>query len=215
MVDQVCENKRVIGSKYRSGEVSVSSLERGVHTPPVHTEIGSYMSSLFQFIDKAVLDGLYKGIIAHFYLVYIHPFCDGNGRLARILQNYCFYTGGYEGVRKIRISQAVNMHLGGYYKALENVEKPVVSEDRLMLDLTLFIDYMFDRIMEACNRSEKKQYDLSEPEKITAVNAASLMAVSPEKAETILNELAQKQYLFKTEAKGKHKSIYKLRILIS
>ena len=98
-----------------------------------------------------------------------------------------------------------------------------------MLDLTLFIDYMFDRIMEACNRSEKKQYDLSEPEKkllarmskrgigaeITAVNAASLMAVSPEKAETILNELAQKQYLFKTESKGKHKSIYKLRILIS
>ena len=229
VVDQVCENKRVIGSKYRSGEVSVSSLERVVHTPPVHTDIGSYMSSLFQFIDKAVLDGLYKGIIAHFYLVYIHPFCDGNGRLARILQNYCFYTGGYEGVRKIRISQAVNMHLGGYYKALENVEKPVVSEDRLMLDLTLFIDYMFDRIMEACNRSEKKQYDLSEPEKkllarmskrgigaeITAVNAASLMAVSPEKAETILNELAQKQYLFKTESKGKHKSIYKLRILIS
>ena len=39
VVDQVCENKRVIGSKYRSGEVSVSSLERVVHTPPVHTEI--------------------------------------------------------------------------------------------------------------------------------------------------------------------------------
>ena len=136
------------------------------------------MSSLFQFIDKAVLDGLYKGIIAHFYLVYIHPFCDGNGRLARILQNYCFYTGGYEGVRKIRISQAVNMHLGGYYKALEMSKRGIGAE-------------------------------------ITAVNAASLMAVSPEKAETILNELAQKQYLFKTESKGKHKSIYKLRILIS
>lgn len=149
--------------------------------------------------------------------------------MARILQNYCFYIGGYEGVRKIRISQAINMHLGGYYKVLENVEKPIILDSCLVLDLTLFIDYMFDRIIEACSLGEKKQYGLNEQERelltrmskrgigaeITVANAASLMDVSQDKARRILNQLAEKQYLFKTKVEGKNKSLYKLLILIS
>lgn len=149
--------------------------------------------------------------------------------MARILQNYCFYIGGYEGVRKIRISQAINMHLGGYYKVLENVEKPIILDNCLVLDLTLFIDYMFDRIIEACSLGEKKQYGLNEQERelltrmskrgigaeITVANAASLMDVSQDKARRILNQLAEKQYLFKTKVEGKNKSLYKLLILIS
>ncbi len=229
VVDGVCENTGVIGKKYRNGEVYISSLERIVHTPAPYTEIDFYMSSLFEFMNHADLDAIYKSILSHFYFVYIHPFCDGNGRTARILQNYCLYQGGYEGVRKIRISQSVNMHLGTYYKVLESAEKPVVSDNHLMLDLTTFTDYMLDRIIEACNLSEKKQYGLSEQERglltrmskrgigaeITVANAAVVMDVSLDAAEKILNELTEKQYLFKTEADGKNKNLYKLLILIS
>jgi Fic family protein len=227
IVDGVCENVGVMGERYRSGDVYISSLDRIVHTPAPYSEIEDYMSSLFAFMKNTTVDSLYKSIIAHFYFVYIHPFCDGNGRTSRILQNYCLYTGGYEGVRKIRISQAINMHLGAYYKALENVEKPVIYENKMMLDLTAFVEYMLDRIMEACHLSEKKQYDLSELERkllirmskrgvgaeITVANAATLMDVSPEKARRILNGLAEKQYLFKGKVEGKN--LYQLLILIS
>lgn len=229
VVDGVCENTGVIGTKYRDGEVYISSLDRVVHTPAPHTEIDFYMSSLFKFMNHADLNDIYKGIISHFYFVYIHPFCDGNGRTARILQNYCLYQGGYLGVRKIRISQSVNMHLGGYYKALESAERPVVSGDHIMLDLTVFIDYMLDRIIEACNLSEKKQYHLSEQERkllvrmskrgigaeITVANAALLMDVSLDRARKILNGLSERQYLFKTKVDGKNKNLYKLLILVS
>jgi Fic family protein len=229
IVDGVCENIGVMGERYRSGDVYISSLDRIVHTPAPYSEIEDYMSSLFAFMINTTVDSLYKSIIVHFYFVYIHPFCDGNGRTSRILQNYCLYTGGYEGVKKIRISQAINMHLGAYYKALENVEKPVIYENRMMLDLTAFVEYMLDRIMEACHLSEKKQYDLSELERkllirmskrgvgaeITVANAATLMDVSPEKARRILNGLAEKQYLFKGKVEGKNKNLYQLLMLIS
>jgi Fic family protein len=229
IVDGVCENIGVMGERYRSGDVYISSLDRIVHTPAPYSEIEDYMSSLFAFMINTTVDSLYKSIIVHFYFVYIHPFCDGNGRTSRILQNYCLYTGGYKGVRKIRISQAINMHLGAYYKALENVEKPVIYENKMMLDLTAFVEYMLDRIMEACHLSEKKQYDLSELERkllirmskrgvgaeITVANAATLMDVSPEKARRILNGLAEKQYLFKGKVEGKNKNLYQLLILIS
>jgi Fic family protein len=229
IVDGVCENVGVMGERYRSGDVYISSLDRIVHTPAPYSEIEDYMSSLFAFMKNTTVDSLYKSIIAHFYFVYIHPFCDGNGRTSRILQNYCLYTGGYEGVKKIRISQAINMHLGAYYKALENVEKPVIYENKMMLDLTAFVEYMLDRIMEACHLYEKKQYDLSELERkllirmskrgigaeITVANAATLMDVSPEKARRILNGLAEKQYLFKGKVEGKNKNLYQLLMLIS
>jgi len=229
VVDGVCENIGVIGTKYRDGEVYISSLDRVVHTPAAHAEIEFYMSSLFDFMNKEVINSIYKSIIVHFYFVYIHPFCDGNGRTARILQNYCLYREGYEGVKKIRISQAINMHLGAYYKVLESAEKPVIVDKQIMLDLTVFIDYMLDRILEACKLSEKKQYDLSEQEKkllirmskrgigaeITVSNAASVMDVSLDKARKILNNLADKNYLFKTKVEGKNKSLYRLLILIS
>lgn len=229
VVDGVCENTGVIGTKYRDGEVYISSLEGIVHTPAPHTEIDFYMSSLFEFMNCADFDDLYKGILSHFYFVYIHPFCDGNGRTARILQNLCLYKGGYEGVRKIQISQSINMHLGAYYQTLESAERPIVLDHHIMLDLTVFIDYMLDRIIEACNLAEKKQYSLSEQERkllvrmskrgigaeITVTNAASLLNVSQERARNILNGLTDKQYLFKTKVVGKNRNLYKLLILVS
>lgn len=75
---------------------------------------------------------------------------------------------------------------------MEEVEKPVIFDNQIMLNLTAFVDYMFDRILEACQLSEKKQYELSEEERkllvrmskrgvgaeITVSNAASLMDVN-------------------------------------
>lgn len=95
--------------------------------------------------------------------------------------------------------------------------------------MTRFIDYMFDRIIEACRLSEKKQYPLNEQERkllirmskrgigteITVANAASLMDVSQDNARRILNQLAEKQYLFKTKVEGKNKNLYILLMLIS
>ena len=39
-----------------------------------------------------------KAILAHFFLGYIHPFMDGNGRTARFLMNFIFVVGGYKWV---------------------------------------------------------------------------------------------------------------------
>lgn len=95
IVDGVCENTGVIGTKYRDGEVYISSLEKVVHTPAPHAEIDSYMSSLFEFMNHAELDDIYKSILSHFYFVYIHPFCDGNGWTGRLLVNLELMKAGY------------------------------------------------------------------------------------------------------------------------
>lgn len=41
-------------------------------------------------------DHLLQSFAAHLYFVYVHPFCDGNGRVARILNASHLYHGGYK-----------------------------------------------------------------------------------------------------------------------
>ena len=36
-----------------------------------------------------------RAILGHYLFVYIHPFIDGNGRIARLLMNSMFLSGGY------------------------------------------------------------------------------------------------------------------------
>ena len=229
IVDDVCENERVKGERYRSGDVTIASYERIVHTPAPYREIEFYMSGLFRFMDSSDMDAVWKAIITHFYFVYIHPYCDGNGRMARILQNYSLFCHGYAGVRKIRISQAINLHLGAYYRTLEQAEHPTVIHNQITLNLTVFIDYMLDRIIEACQSAERKQMQLTESEKkllsrmskrgigaeITVATAAELLGVTTGHARKVLNGLSRKKYLFKTKIEGKNKNLYKLLTLIS
>lgn len=229
IVDGVCENERLKGELYRNGEVYIFSYDRIVHTPAQAAEIEEYMDSLFGFLEFDKEEPVIKAILLHFYFVYIHPYCDGNGRTARILQNYYLFTAGYSGVKRIRISQAINLHLGAYYKALEQAERPIIKGQNVTLDLTVFLEYMLDRIIEACKMAERKQYLLSECEKlllkrmskrgigaeITVANAAVLMDMSERGARNVLNRLCEKQYLIKGRVEGKRKNLYRLIQLIS
>lgn len=82
IVEGVCENEHLKGKQYRNGEVFVSSYDRIVHTPAQHDKIADYIDSLFEFLKISEEDDIIKAIAFHFYFVYIHPYCDGNGRTA-------------------------------------------------------------------------------------------------------------------------------------
>ncbi len=59
------------------------------HTPPSFTEINGMLDDLCHFANNNDPDifvhPIIRGIIIHFILSFIHPFCDGNGRTARSL----------------------------------------------------------------------------------------------------------------------------------
>lgn len=83
LVNDVCENYRLRGTLYRSGMVYVGNSFRVIHIPEKAENIKFRMNSLFKFCDTWK-DSIIKACIVHFYFVYIHPFCDVNGRMARV-----------------------------------------------------------------------------------------------------------------------------------
>ncbi len=89
--------------KFRDGPVFVGhkTKEEVVikHNPPFHTykEIEKALSERFDWIKaENSYPPLLKSGVLHHQVAFIHPFFDGNGRLARILTAYYLLLQGYE-----------------------------------------------------------------------------------------------------------------------
>lgn len=72
------------------------------HNPPYHSagEIKGALAEIYSWVSKnRELHPLIRAGILHHQFAYIHPFFDGNGRLARILTAYFLLLARYEIVR--------------------------------------------------------------------------------------------------------------------
>ena len=76
-------------STFRTKPVYCSSMRKGARKHRVAVHASDIVSSLAD-LDRVILknkslDPLTRIFLAHFELIYIHPFMDGNGRLARLI----------------------------------------------------------------------------------------------------------------------------------
>lgn len=105
-------------------------------------KIEQCMESLFVFVNnnlntKDPILKLLLPFIAHYYIIYIHPYFDYNGRTARMVQIWIFML--TNNMTSLYLSEAINDNKNGYYKAIENTRN---SRN----DLTYFITYLIDLI---------------------------------------------------------------------
>lgn len=83
-----------------------------------------------------------KAIALHFWIAYLHPFVDGNGRLARLLFYWSLLRDGYWGFTYLPISRVIKEAHSQYGMAYVYTEQ----DDE---DLTYFLDYHARKIEEA------------------------------------------------------------------
>lgn len=201
LVKDVCENTHADGPKYRSGQVYIGSTTQIVHTPERLENIEIRMQDLFnltyKFNDKLVL-----ACIVHFYFVYIHPFCDGNGRFARLWQNVIL-SGYNTNFRGLVISNEINKSLSEYYKVIQDAEFTYNN----MIDITPFIEYMLKCICSALDYMTIRRYVKLGPTEsqvllrmqksqagLTVKKVMELQGLAEGTAYNLLNRLASKGY---------------------
>ena len=76
---------------YRSNQVYISNSR---HIPPHHRLVFPLMEAYFDLLTNEP-EASVRVVLGHFYLGYLHPFMDGNGRIARFLMNVMLASGGY------------------------------------------------------------------------------------------------------------------------
>ena len=76
---------------YRNSQVYIKGAN---HVPPNQSAVSDVMPVLFELLKEEPEPGV-RAVLGHFIFVYIHPYMDGNGRIARFLMNVMLASGGY------------------------------------------------------------------------------------------------------------------------
>ncbi len=76
---------------YRNDQVFIANA---THVPIPKEAVRDCMPVLFELLEQEPHAGV-RAVLGHLVFVYIHPYMDGNGRLARFLMNLMLTTGGY------------------------------------------------------------------------------------------------------------------------
>lgn len=130
------------GEFFRAGQVELKSNEKVVHRGVTsESEVNSAVTDLINFMNRKDLPFIEKCITAHYYLEYIHPFYDGNGRLGRFIMS-SYLVRKLDPYSGLSISNAVNTNRAKYYKAFTEVSHP-----RNKGEMTHFILDLMDLII--------------------------------------------------------------------
>ena len=104
------DNETIVGDPLES--------EKIYHHPPSFDKIQIYMETLCEFANSDSGENfqhpLVKAIIIHFLIGYIHPFIDGNGRLARALMYWYALKNNYWLFEYMAISKVIKESKGKY-----------------------------------------------------------------------------------------------------
>lgn len=92
-------------------------------TPPSAVATPGYMDELAARYGRALDDGFHDALViipaAILDLLCIHPFLDGNGRVARLLTLQLLYRTGYDVGRFISLERIIEETRASYYETLE------------------------------------------------------------------------------------------------
>ncbi|MDZ4227630.1 MAG: Fic family protein, partial [Candidatus Levybacteria bacterium] len=125
--------------EYRKTKVVIKNNQTGKVTfrPPEANTVSTKIKDLLVFIENSQKQDVHPVLesgIVHYELVRIHPFLDGNGRVARALSTLILFLEGYDIRKFFSLEEYFDSAAAEYYEALQSVE-------RSSGDLTKWLEY--------------------------------------------------------------------------
>lgn len=145
---------------------TIGNREYITHIAPDEKFIETEIKKLIEYAndknENGFLHPIIKAIFIHFWLGYLHPFVDGNGRLARTLFYWYLLRKNYWSFMYLPISTVIKRAPTQYAMAY-------IHSEQDQNDLTYFFDFHLRKIMQALNDfnnyvsikiSENKEIDM-------------------------------------------------------
>ncbi len=129
--------------------VSGNAGRENVHfQAPSATRVDFEMQRFFAWVnDTAASDPLIHAALAHLYFVTVHPFDDGNGRIARAIADWALARSEQSPYRFYSMSARIRKERSDYYSILERTQKGG-------LDVTEWIVWFLSCLNRAINDTE-------------------------------------------------------------
>jgi Fic family protein len=115
------------GGELRGRDVTVGPAHRGAPAEDVHYLTNRLVDWLNDFDlpqDREIAFAVLKAIVAHLYIAWIHPFADGNGRTARLVEAKILLQAGVPSAAAHLLSNNYNDTRSEYYRQLAYASQP-------------------------------------------------------------------------------------------
>ena len=134
------------------GDAPMQVVSGPIGKPRVHFEappravLDRELAAFIAWFDRSrsdpTLDPLLRAGIAHLWFVTLHPFDDGNGRLARVIADLALAQAEHRSVRFYAMAAAIMAHRSDYYAILERTQRDG-------LDVTDWLEWFVNTLREA------------------------------------------------------------------
>ena len=146
------EGSQIEIGKYRTNEEHIVNgmfgREKIHYIAPSPGRVEEEMQKFLDWFDsEEPVSSVIRSAIAHFWFVCIHPFEDGNGRLARILSDMLLARGEKSEFRFYNVSSQINKDKNHYYEILERMQ----HGDG---DLTEWLVWYLQKLVDAFDEAE-------------------------------------------------------------
>jgi len=142
--------------KWRNGPMQVVSGAMGkekVHyEAPEAKVLDKEMKLFLDWFNNYPMDAVLKSAVAHLWFLTVHPFDDGNGRLARAIADMQLARADGDGLRFYSMSAQIRLERNDYYDMLEWTQKDA-------LDITKWFEWYLgclDRSLDATDKTLKR-----------------------------------------------------------
>lgn len=140
--------------QYRSGKNGPMQVVSGsIGREKVHYEapdaqyLHSEMNELINYINNDDTNLLIKAAIVHLWFVILHPFEDGNGRIARALTDMVLAKNDNSSYRFYSMSSQIQKNRKTYYNVLEKTQKG-------SMDVSTWVEWFLENLLIAVNSSD-------------------------------------------------------------
>lgn len=148
---------KIVVGEWRPGEASMQVISGPIGRETIHYEAPAaeqVEGEVKRFLEwfrssQSQLDGLVRAGVAHFWFVTIHPFQDGNGRIARAIADMALAQDENNGHRLYSMSAQIKAERDAYYEILERTQKGGG-------DITSWIVWFLECLERAIRRSESE-----------------------------------------------------------
>lgn len=154
--DGMSGNLKIVTGRWRddsTGPMQVVSGPMGqerVHfqAPPAEG-LGNEMNSFLNWLNSAPdTDAVIKAGVGHLWFVTVHPFEDGNGRIARVIADMLLARAEESDRRFYSMSSQIRTDRKKYYAVLEKTQKG-------NLDITHWLEWFLDCLESALKKAEE------------------------------------------------------------
>ncbi|MBI4039016.1 Fic family protein [Candidatus Daviesbacteria bacterium] len=152
--------RQVVIKNSKTGQIS--------YMPPPAVEVPYLMEDLINWInsDEAKqVHPILKAAIIHYETARIHPFTDGNGRVARAVATLIMFLDGYDIRKFFSFEEYFDENPMQYYLTLQAVSNQLVL-DTHERDLTPWLEYFIEGVAIELNRVKEKVQRISTDAKI-------------------------------------------------